>query len=229
MKRDDEKCDDEKCDDELRAAITRRLASHKVWRAPRGDLREAAVAVVVLDEGHGADLEGLPEHAVWSDRAALLLTRRSTGLRHHPGQWALPGGRLDAGETHEETALRELEEEVGLRLPPAAVLGRLDDFVTRSGFIITPLVVWGGPQRELAAHAAEVASLHRIPVSEFLREDAPDLEDIPESDRPVLRMPVGTTWIAAPTAALLFQFREVALCNRATRVAHYEQPVFAWR
>jgi hypothetical protein len=55
------------------------------------------------------------------------------------------------------------------------------------------------------------------------------LEDIPESDRPVLRMPVGDSWIAAPTAAVLYQFREVAVQGRSTRVAHYEQPVFAWR
>ena len=218
-----------KCDDELRATIRRRLATHEIWHAPRGGLREAAVAIVVLDEGFGADLEGLPSHVAWSDRAALLLTRRAAQLNHHPGQWALPGGRLDAGETPAETALRELDEEVGLRLPANAVLGRLDDFVTRSGFIMTPVVVWGGAQPVLAPHAGEVASLHRIPISEFLRSDAPVLEDIPESDRPVLRMPVGTSWIAAPTAALLFQFREVALCNRATRVAHYEQPVFAWR
>ena len=217
------------CTDELRESITVALATHRVWQAPRGDLREAAVAIVIIDEAFGADLEGLPTHQHWSERAALLLTRRSEQLNHHPGQWALPGGRLDAGETPEITALRELSEEVGLQLPASSVLGRLDDFVTRSGFIMTPVVVWGGPHRTLTGHAGEVASIHRIPVTEFLRADAPVLEDIPESDRPVLRMPVGTSWIAAPTAALLYQFREVALCNRETRVSHYEQPVFAWR
>ena len=217
------------CTNELRESITVALATHRVWQAPRGDLREAAVAIVIIDEAFGADLEGLPTHQHWSERAALLLTRRSEHLNHHPGQWALPGGRLDAGETPEITALRELSEEVGLQLPASSVLGRLDDFVTRSGFIMTPVVVWGGPHRTLTGHAGEVASIHRIPVTEFLRADAPVLEDIPESDRPVLRMPVGTSWIAAPTAALLYQFREVALCNRETRVSHYEQPVFAWR
>lgn len=223
------------CDDALKALLLHNLRAHAVHDAVhlRGaaahGLRRAAVAVAVIDEGHGADLEGLPSHVNWSTRAALLLTRRSEALNNHAGQWALPGGRCDPGETAEETALRELHEEVGLHLPASAVLGRLDDFVTRSGFVMTPIVVWGGAGRQLVADAREVASIHRIPVPEFMRADAPVLEDIPESDRPVLRMPVGDSWIAAPTAAVLYQFREVAVHGRATRVADYEQPVFAWR
>jgi 8-oxo-dGTP pyrophosphatase MutT (NUDIX family) len=183
----------------------------------------------VADEAFGADLPGLPRHATWQDRAALILTRRSSELRNHPGQWALPGGRIDAGETVERTALRELEEEVSLELGAGDVLGTLDDFATRSGFVITPVVVWAGAGRELTFNPGEVSSIHRIPVPEFLREDAPRLELESGSEHPVLRMPVGDTWIAAPTAALIFQFREVCICGRDTRVAHYEQPAFAWR
>ncbi len=223
------------CDDDLKSLILLNLRQHALHDAVhlRGaeaaSLRRAAVAVVVLDEGHGADLEGLPSPTDWSHRAALLLTRRSAHLNHHAGQWALPGGRSEHGESAEQTALRELQEEVGLSLPEAAVLGRLDDFVTRSGFIMTPVVLWGGPSRQLVADPMEVASIHRIPKREFMRSDAPVLEQIPESERPVLRMPVGDSWIAAPTAAILYQFREVAIHARATRVAHFEQPVFAWR
>ena len=223
------------CDDVLKSRILNNLQQHALHDAEhlRGtdavQLRRSAVAVVVIDEGHGADLDGLPNLPHWSHRAALLLTRRSAHLNHHAGQWALPGGRSEIGESAEQTALRELQEEVGLALPADAVLGRLDDFVTRSGFIITPVVVWGGPSRQLVADPTEVASIHRIPVLEFMRSDAPLLEQIPESERPVLRMPVGDSWIAAPTAAILYQFREVAMHARATRVAHYEQPVFAWR
>ena len=164
-------------------------------------------------------------HAEWQSRAALILTRRSSALRDHAGQWALPGGRIDDGETPEQTALREMTEEVGLTLAPDAVLGRLDDFVTRSGYAITPVVVWAGPGRVLQRNPAEVERIHRIPIDEFMRADAPLLEEQEDSDHPVLRMPVGDSWIAAPTAAMLFQFREVCIAGRATRVAHYEQPL----
>jgi 8-oxo-dGTP pyrophosphatase MutT (NUDIX family) len=159
----------------------------------------------------------------------LILTRRALGLRNHPDQWALPGGRVDAGETAEQGALRELVEEVGLELGPSAVLGRLDDFITRSGFVITPVVVWGGAAPKLVANAVEVASIHRIPVSEFMRADAPWLDHEDDSEQPVLRMPVGSGWIAAPTAAVLYQFRELCIAGRPTRVAHFEQPLFARR
>lgn len=157
----------------------------------------------------------------------MLLTRRAQGLANHGGQWALPGGRIDPGETPEQAALREMAEEVGLRLGPQAVLGRLDDFSTRSGFVITPVVVWAGAARQLAANPGEVASIHRIPLGEFTRADAPLLETLEGSEHPVLRMPVGERWIAAPTAAILYQFREVCLLGRTTRVAHFEQPLFA--
>ncbi len=213
----------------LRASVVRRLAAWPVQPATDPALRHAAVALVLADAGHGADLTGLPTHEGWSDQAALILTRRAGGLRRHAGQWALPGGRMDPGESPEQAALRELAEEVGLRLQPADVLGRLDDCVTRSGFCITPVVVWGSSGRDLVADPAEVASIHRIPVSEFLRPDSLLLETIAESPRPVLRLRVGDNWIAAPTAAMLLQFTEVCIRDRATRVDHYDQPLFAWR
>lgn len=220
------------CNDSLRAAIANRLAIFSRL-PPGGDdatpRRAAAVAVAVTDESFGADLSGMPTHDQWRSGAALILTRRSAKLRSHPGQWALPGGRIDPGETAEQTALREMREEVGLALDEGAVLGRLDDFITRSGFIMTPIVIWAGGRRELVANPDEVDSIHRIPVTEFLRTDAPMLEESPEGGAPVLRMPVGDNWIAAPTAAILYQFREVCLLGNPIRVAHYEQPGFAWR
>lgn len=191
--------------------------------------RAAAVAVVIADEGEGAALPDFPRHSTWSTEAALLLTRRSGKLRHHAGQWALPGGRIDAGETPEEAALRELHEEIHLELDSSAVLGRLDDFVTRSGFAITPVIIWAGAARDIMPNPDEVASIHRIPVAEFMRSDAPLLDHVKESEHPVLRMPVGQQWIAAPTAAVLYQFREVCVAGRDTRVAHFEQPKFAWK
>ena len=184
---------------------------------------------MVTDEGAGSGLWGLTRSGHWSTEAALILTRRAAHLRRHAGQWALPGGRIDEGETPEQAALRELHEEVGLLLAPADVLGRLDTFITRSGFAITPVVLWAGPAPQLRPNPAEVASVHRIPVQEFLRADAPILEPLAGSEHPVLKMPVGDNWIAAPTAALIYQFREVCVLGRPTRVAHFEQPVFAWQ
>ncbi len=213
----------------LRDLLRQRLATFVVQAAPPPVQRAAAVALAVCAEGSGADLAGLPAPAEWSTRAALILTKRSLGLRNHAGQWSLPGGRIDAGETPEQAALRELSEEVHLLLDASSVLGRLDDFVTRSGFAITPVVVWAGEARELVANPAEVHSIHRIPIAEFGRADAPWLDAVDTSEHPVLRMPVGDTWIAAPTAALLYQFRELCLHGRTTRVAHFEQPAFAWK
>lgn len=217
------------CDETLKDRISANLRAFDVRTASGSDLRRAAVAITVTDEGLGADLPGIDDPDQWSANAALLLTRRSAKLRNHPGQWAFPGGRLDAGETLIEAALREMREEVFVDVPEAAVLGVLDDFVTRSGFAMTPVIVWGGANLQARPNPDEVASIHRIPLQEFLRDDAPILEEAETSEHPVLRMPVGTDWIAAPTAALIYQFREVCLAGRHTRVAHYEQPEFAWR
>lgn len=218
-----------RCDDCLRRRIAANLAAFDPIENKVEDARHAAVAITVTDAGFGPDLPGLRQFDAWQPDAALILTRRSKKLRNHAGQWALPGGRLDPGEAPPQTALRELREEVDVHLPPASVLGALDDFVTRSGFVMSPVVLWGGPGLRPAPDPTEVASVHRIPLSEFLREDAPWLDRVHTSEHPMLRMPVGDSFIAAPTAALIYQFREVCLFARHVRVAHYEQPTFAWK
>ena len=216
------------CTPELRSHIELNLAR---WqrRFPDVDplgLRQAAVALCLVDYRNRGGVSGLLPAE--SESAAFILTRRSRSLKNHPGQWALPGGRREPGEGPEETALRELSEEVGLMLTPGDVLGCLDDFVTRSGFQITPVVVWGGLGVRLRKNEQEVSSVHRIPCLELLRSDSPVLEPS-GGQAPILFMPVGNSSIAAPTAAILYQFREVALLGRDTRVAHYDQPPFAWR
>ena len=218
---------DLKCSNALRRHVQLALRAHDVQAAAPGAHRAAAVALAICEEGTGAGLPGIAAPLSWSSSAALVLTRRAEGLGSHAGQWALPGGRIDPGETPEQAALREMAEEVGLSVAPQSVLGRLDDFTSRSGFVITPVVVWAGAARNLVANPGEVASIHRIPLSEFMRADAPMLEMLEGSEHPVLRMPVGERWIAAPTAAVLYQFREVCLLGRTTRVAHFEQPLFA--
>lgn len=161
--------------------------------------------------------------------ASFLITRRSSGLRRHSHQWALPGGRLDPGESEMDAAIRESQEEIGLRLETTDALGTLDDFATRSGFCITPIVFWCAPGQTLEPDPTEVEQLHVVPLHQLEHPDVPILETIPESDRPVLSVPILDTRIFSPTAAILYQFREVVLGGRDTRVAHFEQPVFAWK
>lgn len=216
-------------DSNLRERIRARLSAFAVRGVPPSLHRQAAVALVLAEEGLGAAIDGLPAPSRWSRQAAVILTRRAESLRNHPGQWALPGGRIEAGEDAPAAALRELQEEVGLALAPSDVLGRLDDYVTRSGFVISPVVLWAGTAPQLQPCEREVASIHRIRVQELMREDAPWLEPSDEPGREILRMPVGHRWIAAPTAAVLYQFREVCLAGRPTRVAHFDQPLFARR
>ncbi len=180
--------------------------------------RHAAVALVITAGAHGRSRE-----------PSFVLTRRASRLKDHAGQWALPGGRLDDGETPGQAALREMREEVGLDLPPENVIGTLDDYPTRSGFVITPVVVWAGEEVELKPNPAEVAHAYQVPLAELEKPAVPQLRRIPESDRPVIAIPLLDSLIHVPTAAVIFQLREVVVHGRPTRVAEYEQPVFAWR
>ncbi|MCE2392814.1 MAG: CoA pyrophosphatase [Proteobacteria bacterium] len=204
-------------DAELRARISRNLDGFERRSLELDGRRPAAVALTVLPDGRG--------------RPCFAITRRSAHLDAHAGQWAIPGGRLDAGEDTASAARRELREEVGLRLDAGAVVGLLDDYPTRSGYVITPVVLWAGEGGELTPDPREVARAYRVPLAELDADGVPLLWSIPESDRPVLSIPFETldTVIHSPTAAILYQFREVALHGRAMRVEHFEQPIFAWR
>ena len=235
-------------DDELRERVRRNLAGHERRVLALDERRHAAVAVVLVDSDEGEDRvdpfepdqafmdmlpggsQGLDGRMVdVSGGAAFLLCRRAAGLNRHASQWALPGGRLDAGESPVEAALRETDEELGVLLGEGSVLGLMDDYPTRSGFVITPVVLWGGGRTELRPHAGEVLAAYRIGLHQLLREDSPRFIDIPESDRPVVQLPLGRDLIHAPTAAVLVQFRWLGLEGRADSVADFEQPVFAWK
>lgn len=236
-------------DDALRNLVRTRLDAHPRRALPLGDRRAAAVAIVLVDSDvarHDGDplfAEHIDMSSVPGEEArtldgrmvgvaggpAFLLCRRASRLRRHASQWALPGGRIDAGETALDAALRELDEEVGLRLTPDDVVGRLDDYVSRSGFRISPMVLWGGADPELRPSPDEVLAVYRIGLR-ALRDCRPRHIAIPESDRPVLQLPLGNDLIHAPTGAILLQLRAVALLGEAgMRVDGVEEPVFAWR
>jgi protein-tyrosine-phosphatase/8-oxo-dGTP pyrophosphatase MutT (NUDIX family) len=202
-------------DDALRTRFRANLEAFSRRAIAPDGRRHAAVAAVMLADDQG--------------RACFVLTRRAAALKTHSRQWALPGGRLDAGETPEGAALRELHEEVGLPLGSNAVLGLLDDYGTRAGFIITPVVMWASGAVELRANPDEVARVYRVPLADLDHPSVPIVFAIPQSDRPVIQIPLLGNRINAPTAAVIYQMREVVVHGRPTRVDHFEQPVWTWR
>ncbi len=202
----------------LRSLYTGHLSSHRRIAIDDAALIPAAVAIVVTK-------------SAYNDEACFLLTRRAKGLTRHSGQYALPGGRLEPNESTETAALRELNEELGLTASASQVIGQLDDFATRSGFRITPVVVWLDQNSNMALDPGEVDAVFSVPIRDLNHPDVPRLHQISESPIPVLSIWFESLQeeVFSPTAAILYQFREVALYGRQTRVAHYEQPVFAWR
>jgi len=192
--------------DELRLRIVENLAAHQRTSKALDGLRHAAVAIVIIDSepndfedphqpsddpmrGVPGDVSGLDGRMRGvSGGASFLLCRRAAKMNRHAGQWALPGGKLDQGETAVDAALRELHEELGMQLTPDHVLGLLDDYTTRSGFVMTPVVLWAGHNAQVVPEPSEVAHAYRIGLHELCRADSPRFVSIPESERPVVQI-----------------------------------------
>jgi 8-oxo-dGTP pyrophosphatase MutT (NUDIX family) len=233
-------------DEALRERVGTHLAGHQRRVVDDPTRRHAAVAIVLVDSERGEDridpapvddwIAGRPMPEQLDGRmvdvaggAAFLLCRRTSRLNSHSAQWALPGGRLDPGETVVDAALRELHEEVGIGLPPESVLGLLDDYATRSGYVITPVVMWGGGRLDPQPSPDEVVAVYRVGLHQLQRPDSPRFITIPESPRPVVQIPLGNDLIHAPTGAVLLQLRWLGLEGRPDPVDELEQPVFAWQ
>lgn len=125
--------------------------------------------------------EGLPREltraavlvpvVVRAEGLSMLLTRRTDHLHDHAGQVSFPGGKAEAKETPEETALREAEEEIGLKADRLEILGRLPEYCTVTGFSIIPVVALVQPPFELVLDRFEVAEAFEPPLS-FLLDPA---------------------------------------------------------
>jgi 8-oxo-dGTP pyrophosphatase MutT (NUDIX family) len=196
-------------------ARARRRVQDFAWTASDRAGRRAAVALVIVPGDEEAP--------------SFVITRRASRLTSHAAQWALPGGRIDEDESAVAAALRELREEVGVDLDVGTVLGRLDDYPTRSGYVITPIVLAAAHRVDLDPNPDEVAAAYRVPIAELSGEGVPRFVRIPESDRPVIQFPLLGSLIHAPTGAIIYQFRDLIVSGLTTRVAELESPVWAWR
>jgi 8-oxo-dGTP pyrophosphatase MutT (NUDIX family) len=199
---------------ELKAQIAGNLAAFPRRALAHEGLRRAAVAVVV------SPYEGVP---------TFLLTRRALTMRRGAGNYALPGGNFESGEDAVAAALRETSEELGVALPRQAALGMLDDFVTLGGHVVTPVVVWSDEELQLVPDPAEVHDAWRVPLAELDHPDSPRRQPHPDGDDLILQMRIRGQWINAPTAAWLYQFREVGLWGRWTRLDGVGQPEWTAR
>ena len=176
-----------------------------------GTALPAAVAIVLVRHGDGA---------------AIPIFQRPSTMAMHAGQMALPGGKTHAGESAERCALRELGEELGLVAHDADILGRLDDFPTRSGFSITPVVVWSGADAaDIMPSAREVHRLFLVSAADLREAVAGAAPGASEA----FALRLNSVSVYAPTAAILYQFSEVALDGRQCRVDDFYQPPFTHR
>lgn len=194
---------------DLRGVIEENLRGFERAESASPAMR-AAVAITLIEDDAG--------------EPAVPIFQRTETLRRHAGQMAIPGGRTHSGEDAVAAALRELEEELGLHCDRADVLGLLDDFDTMSGFTITPVVVWSGARAaDLMPSPDEVQLLFVIPIT-MLRAA---VVGAGRGSSFSLKLPLVEVF--APTAAMLYQFSEVALDGRSVRVSDFFQPPWTHR
>ena len=194
---------------DLRSRIAANLADFPRREIASDGLRLAAVAVVVSPH------RGKP---------TFLLTRRALTMRRNAGNYALPGGNIEPGEDVIDAARRETSEELGVVLGRDAALGQLDDFKTLGGHRVTPVVFWSDAELTVTPDPVEVHVAWRVPLAELDHPKSPRRQTHPHGNDLILQMRIRGQWVNAPTAAWLYQFREVALHGRQTRLDDVGQP-----
>ncbi len=164
---------------------------------PGADLIPAAVLVPLVDRPEGL---------------TALFTQRTDHLLHHAGQISFPGGHIDPGDaTPEETALRETEEETGLHRRHVEIVGRLNEYITRTGFSVTPVVGLVHPPFELNPDPDEVADVFEVPLA-FLLDPANHQRHSRQfegRDRHFYAMPYEDHFIWGATAGMMINLYEV--------------------
>ena len=163
------------------------------YRLPgrEGEPRAAAVLVPIVNRPGGL---------------AVLFTQRSADLLDHAGQISFPGGRVESGDADvNAAALRETEEEIGLRRDGVAILGRLADYETVTGYRVTPVVGWVEPPFDISPDPVEVADVFEVPLA-FLLDPSNQKQHfrmLGDTRRDYYAIPFGERYIWGATAAML--------------------------
>jgi len=160
-------------------------------RQAAGKVTRAAVLIPLLLQPNGL---------------SVLLTQRTTHLRDHGGQISFPGGRMDPEDAGpNETALRESEEEIGLERERVEIIGQLPEYLTVSGYSVTPIIGLVKPQAEYVLDEFEVADIFEVPLS-FLMDPANHQVRVWQSEQGSRRfysMPYEGRFIWGATAGML--------------------------
>lgn len=166
---------------------------------PPERLREAAVLVPLVRH---------------PDQLTIIFTQRTAHLAAHAGQISFPGGHIEDEDAHPEAAaLRETREEIGLDPVHIDLIGRLDTYVTRTGFRVTPVVGLVTPPFTLAPDPKEVDEVFEVPLEFFLRPDTPERcsREFQGARRYFYAFPYHNRFIWGATAGMLVNLRDVLL------------------